>query len=419
MADTNTTAAEYDPLGLLSDDEDALPLIAGGSVMDDAAETRKSIQLIIRIRWIVTPSVFIILLVSSLAGLSGKGGFDRDQIVVNAVNMGAMLVLNIVYLLLNRRLTKLTPLVILQLMIDVVHVTLTVYKTGGISSPFSFLFFFVIFEAAMLMSAWAAYVVAGVSATFYSVTALLERAGIVPHQDFFLSMKVLRSSESYIVLSWSFAVLSFFGFAALTGYLTTLLAKRRDRLRQAHEVLTKSHETLLLLHRTSRALNNFRTAGEVADSILGELLGHLRLDRALLYLVQGEMLQLFMVKLRDSSDNVVRTLTDQEVSSGAKGLNVEIPMDEGAGLTARCAVRQEPCNVTDPEASPYINRELAKRIGMNPFALAPLVLRGKTIGVIGIDRSGDNAAIADEEFRILQVFANQAAITLHSVRPGT
>lgn len=414
MAEAGGSESQYDPLGLLSDD-DGVFAIGAGAVLDEEAETRKNIQLIIRIRWIVTPAIFVILLVASLAGVSGKGGFDRTQIVINAVNMGVMLLLNVVYLLLNRRLSKLAPLVIFQLMIDVVHVTLTAYKTGGISSPFSFLYFFVIFEAAMLMSAWSAQVFAAVSAGFYSATTVLERSGLLPHQDFFLPMKFLRSSEGYIVLSWSFTVLSFFGFAALTGYLTRLLEKRRDRLRQAHEVLTKSHETLLLLHRATSALNSFSTVGEVADSILGELLDHLQLDRALLYLVRNDTLQLFMVKVRDSSREAVRTLTEDEVAQGATGMNVELPMTEEAGLTARCAVRCEPYNIQDPEASPYINRELAKRIGMNPFALAPMVLRDQTIGVIGIDRSGDNAAIEDEEFRILQVFANQAAITLKSM----
>lgn len=408
--------ADYDPLGLLADEAG----LDTDSVLDRDAETRKNIQLIIRIRWIVSPAIFLILFVSSLAGMSERSGFDANQIVVNAINMGAMLILNLVYLLLNRRLTNLTPLVIFQLMIDVVHVTLTIYKTGGVSSPFSFLYFFVIFEAAILMSSWAAYVVAAVSAGLFSLTALMERLGIVPTQDFFLSMKVLRSIERYITISWVFSVLSFFGFAALTGYLTNLLVRRRERLREAHVVLTKSHETLLLLHRATNALNSFYAPQEVADSILTELVGHLGLDRALLYLVRDQTLHLFMVKLRDRTEDAVRTLTDNDVSTGAavKGLNVEIPMEESKGLTARCAVRQEPYNITDPESSPHINRQLARMIGLNPFALAPMVLRGKTIGVIGIDRSGDNAAIADEEFRILQVFANQAAITLHSVSPG-
>jgi GAF domain-containing protein len=55
---------------------------------------------------------------------------------------------------------------------------------------------------------------------------------------------------------------------------------------------------------------------------------------------------------------------------------------------------------------------LAGKIGMNPFALSPLVFRGETIGVLGIDRSGTNGAITEDEFRMLKLFADQAAIMI-------
>ncbi len=239
---------------------------------------------------------------------------------------------------------------------------------------------------------------------------MAERLGLLPSQDFFSPLSGLGQSDPYIILSWAFAVASYFGFAGLAGYLTGLLAKRQKRLRQAYVVMTQRHETLLLLHRTSEALSAFDTAEEIADAILGELLEHLGLDRALLYRVADERtLALFMVKVRGADG------TAQNAEAG--GLRVRIPLEEGAGLTARAAVRQEAYNIADPMNSPHLNKELAQQIGMNPFAIAPLVIRGKTIGVIGIDR-GAAGGIQREEFRILQVFANQAALTLHGIEPG-
>lgn len=92
-----------------------------------------------------------------------------------------------------------------------------------------------------------------------------------------------------------------------------------------------------------------------------------------------------------------------------------MPLRKDAGLTARCALLKEAYNITNPEDSPYINKELAEKIGMNPFALAPLVLRQFVVGVIGIDRSLENGSITDEEFQVLKIFANQAAITIDSL----
>ena len=390
---------------------------------DDTAETRRNLQLIIRIRWIIAPAVFAILAVAAIAGFSDRGSFSENQLIVNGINLGAMLVLNVVYVLLLRRSVRLEPLILFQLMIDVIHVTLTIYKTGGVASPFGFLFFYVIFEAAILRSGRAAFMIAGVSSAMFSLSTLLEQFGIVPSQDFFSPLSGLSENSRYVILAWGFSVAGYFGFAALAAHLTTLLASRQHRLRTAYGMLTKRHETLMLLHRTSTALNTFRSAAEVCDAILGELVKHLSLRRALLYRVaEGKVLQLYMVKERSESGELLDTYdesAEHPVRTKVGGLNVEIPLKSDAGLTARAAILQESYNVGDPEQSPYINRELAQRIGMNPFALAPLVLRGKTLGVIGIDRGRETGGIRDEEFRVFQVFANQAAVTIYSVEPDS
>jgi len=400
-----------DPLAYVSSRE---------NVEDDIEETRRNIKLIIRIRWIVSPSVFGIMMIAYAAGLSGQGGFGENQLIVNGINLAVMLVLNLVYVGLARRMKDLRPLILFQLLIDVFQVTLTVYKTGGVASPFGFLFFFVIFEAAILRNATAAFVIAGVSSAAFSLTTLLTTLGIVPTQDYFSPMSGLQGSNAFVVLKWAFDVAGFFGFAGLAAHLTGLLARRQRRLRQAYAIMSRRQATLMLMHRTSKALNSFETAREVADNILGELLSHLNLHRALLYTVGDDnALHLFMVKQRAGTEDRVRTLAEDSLTSETSaGLNVSIPLEESAGLTARSAILQESYNIVDPGSSPYINRELAKRIGLNPFALAPMVLRGKTVGVIGIDRSKDNGAIQNEEFRVFQVFANQAAITLHSVDPS-
>lgn len=391
----------------------------GVSIEDTIEETRRNIKLIVRIRWIVSPSVFLIMMIASFAGLSGQQSFGENQLIVNGINLGAMLLLNLVYLGLARRMHDLRPLILFQLLIDVFQVTLTAYKTGGVASPFGFLFFFVIFEAAILRGGTASYIIAAVSSAALSLTILLTTLGVLPPQDYFSPFVGLQRSETFVALSWAFSVASFFGFAALTAHLTGLLAQRQRRLRTAYAIMKRRDATLMLMHRTSKALNSFETAKEVADSILGELLSHLNLHRALLYLVGADhVLHLFMVKERATTDAEVETFSDAAlVSPASSGLTVTIPLEETAGLTARSAILQEPYNIVDPESSPHINRELAKKIGLNPFAVAPMVVRGKTVGVIGIDRSKGNGAIQNEEFRIFQVFANQAAITLHSVDP--
>ena len=371
------------------------------SPKDTRAEALKNLRLIIRIRWIVSPAIFLIMFASSVFGVSAQAAFSENQLIVNGLNLVVILILNIIYAVLVKRISNLQPLILFQLLIDVVHFTLTIYKTGSVVSPFSFLYFMVIFATSILLSSRATYLVAGIVGAFYSGMVLLEFLRLIPHQDFFSPLSGLQHNVSYLALSWSFSVLSYFAFAVLASYLTGLLRQRQAALAEVNSVLDRKVQTHLLLFRTSRALNSHTSVKEVVEVILTELLEFLNLDRALLYLnVDNQYLHLYMAKSR----------------SGEVGLNVDIPLKEGTGLTARAALSRQAFNVQHPADSPYINRELAERIGLNPFALAPLTLRDTAIGVVGIDRSFENGLITDEEFQILQIFANQTAITIASLQ---
>ncbi len=378
------------------------PLEKGDSavVFDDRADLLKNIKLIIRIRFFVSPSIFLLIFLAGAAGFTQQSAFSQDQLVVNGFNVAGILVLNLTYTLLLRRLDDLRPLALLQLLIDIFHFTVTVYKTGGITSPFPFLYFFVVFSASMLVSSRSAYLAAAVSALFYGGVLIMTRFGLLPSQEFFSPFAGLALNDSYTILTAGFTVISLFAFAALSSYLTGLLHNREKRLRRSNEVLASKHASMLLLYRTTEAINAFGSVREVVDQILSGLMDHMKLDRAILYLKKGEELELYMIKRQ---------------SGTPKDMAVTIPLREDAGLTARAAIRREAYNITNPEESPYINRELAKQIGLNPFAVAPMVVRDRLVGVIGIDRSQHNGAIGADEFRLLQIFANQAAIALDSL----
>ena len=399
-------------------------------VDDERTETLRNLRLIIRIRWIVSPTIFFILASAALLGLSTQTTLTRDQLFVNGTNLLIIMSLNVVYTVLVRRLVDLRPLVLFQLFIDVIHFTLTIYKTGGLLSPFSFLYFFAIFNASILVSGRATYAMASTAGVLYSLTAVAEFIEILPHQDYFSPFSGLGSNPSFLVLTWSFSILSFFAFSALATYLTSLIRRRQTQLRGANAELDRELRTMSMLYRTSKALSSYTGVREVVDFILGELLEHLQLNRALLYLnLRNEVLHLYMVKVHKDTlaGDEVETLAEGELARGTD-LNISIPLQMDAGLTARAALERQAYNIRRPDRSTLINRRLAQQIGMNPFALAPMVIRKRVVGVIGIDRSLGGAdgnetgsgpgtgAIDDEEFRILQMFANQTAITLTSLQ---
>ena len=143
-----------DPLGFL-----------GESLLTQNAreETLKNIKLIIRIRFFITPTIFIIMFIAGIFGFTRESAFSENQIIVNAVNLVFMLIMNVIYLVLVRRIDNLKRLVMFQVIVDIVLYSLTVYKTGGGTSPFTFLYLMVIFSSAMMVTGRTAYLTAGIT----------------------------------------------------------------------------------------------------------------------------------------------------------------------------------------------------------------------------------------------------------------
>jgi K+-sensing histidine kinase KdpD len=372
----------------------------------DREETRRTLRLVIRIRFLIVPAVLVLVAASALVGFARSAALTAGSLPLHAVNAAVVIGLNALCLLLVGRVRDLRPLVLFQLAIDALNFTFTVYKTGGVASPLAFLYHGVIFAAGLLLGARGTFLVAGVCAALYLGIVGLEILHVIPHQSYFVPLAGLHLIPAYVALSVLFTLFSLALIAFLASYLSAELRRRNSSYRQANARLSRKIATLQLLQRTTEALNSSRRVRDVADAILGELLEFLHLDRALLYLNRdGRTLRLFMVKYRSGS-----------ASARRRTPRISIPLREGAGLTARVAIRRTAMNVRRPQDSPYINRELQKRIGTNPFAIAPLVVRDRLIGVLGVDRSLVSGEISDEEFQVLKIFAGQAAIAISGLR---
>ncbi len=369
----------------------------------DRQRLMDSFRVVLRLRFILFPAVLALILLASLAGPARRSLLDVPTLLVHGINAAVVLSLNTLALLLVRRTKNLAPLVLFQLAIDALNFTFTIYKTGGAASPLAFLYYGPIFAASLLAGTRATYAVAGLSAGLYAAVVLLEAAGLLPHQAWFAALEGVRSSTSYLALALLFTLFSLAMIAFLAAYLARELRRRQQEAAAAASELGRRLRVMHLLHRTTGAINRSQSVREVADSILGELLDFLRLDRALLYLASKRSLDLLMVKHR------------RRAPAGPP-LSVHIPLRLEAGLTARAALERRSYNVRRPQESALINRRLARRIGMNPFALLPLVVRDRLVGVLGVDRGATSGEISDEEFRMLEVFANQAAIAIASLK---
>ena len=118
----------------------------------------------------------------------------------------------------------------LQIAGDLIIETLLVYFTGGVDSPFSFLYLVSIITASMLLYRRGGLFAASGAVILYGVLADLMNYGIIPlpEQSWFPATDTFHSPRLYLNLATNFA--GFYATALLTSYLSEKLQKTFEEL---------------------------------------------------------------------------------------------------------------------------------------------------------------------------------------------
>jgi hypothetical protein len=370
---------------------------------DTREELRKKIGWIVRIRFVVNPAVFLLMFFANWHGLTkGVSAFSTETLYSTGLTTGVSLVLNLVYTYaLRRGRFDLRKFVFLQLALDVLIFSAYLWRTGGVTSPFPFLYVLPILGASMLLSPGAGVAMAGLSSLGYLGVVVLESFGALPHVSYFVALDRFTHRAGYVTLMVIVNLFSFFLVSGAAGFLMRTIRGKTLELRDANARLDRKAGLFQTLYQVSELLQERESLDEILDGICDVLVTRLNVDRALMYVADGGELVLRRVSYHR-----------RVPASSRASMRVRIPLDPREGLTARCAVENRACNVTDPTKQEGINAELAQQIGLNPFALAPMAYRGAVLGVLGIDRSVGFGTIGDDELDVLKMFARQAAQTL-------
>jgi hypothetical protein len=370
---------------------------------DSREELHKKIGWIVRIRFVVNPAVFLLMFFANWHGLTkGVSALSSETLYSTGLTTVFSIVLNLVYAYaLRRGRFDLRKFVFLQLALDVLIFSAYLWRTGGVTSPFPFLYILPILGAAMLLKPSAGVAMAGISSLGYLAIVLFESFGVLPHVSYFVAFDRFTHRASYVTLMVVVNLFSFFLVSGAAGFLMRTIRGKTLELRDANHRLEHKAGLFQTLYQVSELLQERESLDEILDGICDVLVTRMNVDRALMYVKDGDALILRRVTYHQRVPVQART-----------PLRVSIPLDPAEGLTARSAVENRAFNVADPQRQEGINVELARRIGMNPFALAPMTYRGKVLGVLGIDRGSGLGVIGDDELDVLQMFARQAGQTL-------
>jgi len=373
-----------------------------------ADDMTAKIQLLIWLRYgvdVLVPVTLYLLAVEGLQLVAPTRQYDNlgaylVSLWPNWTLAAIGLVINGAYQLMLRRRTSLRPIAYAQVWMDIFLFAMMVYTTGGISSPFAFLFTVPILAASLLLSFRAALQAAATSTVLLATVGWLQYHAWIPSERYFEAYKDLLRSPTYLIAMITLNGVMYFLIAFVSGALSrTIHEHERTLERRANEAS--------MLYEVSNSLQKTTHLDDVLVQIMDTVIHRLGIDHALMYL---------MNEAGDGLDLKVERFHRRIEKPPYGDMRVHFELKREAGLTAICAMEKETFNITDPLNHPLINRDLAIKLGINPFAVAPMMARGQVIGVIGVDRRFQDSIITHAEAQILSVVANQAGLTIQNAK---
>jgi len=135
----------------------------------------------------------------------------------------------------------------LQLLLDQFLITWIIYCTGGLNSPFTFMYVLVIVASVFYGKSMATYALAGMSTVLYGGMVYMEHLGYI--KPFYPFPPLADPTVFYFVfLSIMVNTITFFFVAAMSSHITRLLSKTGEELAQKIEdftMLQAFHENVL------------------------------------------------------------------------------------------------------------------------------------------------------------------------------
>jgi signal transduction histidine kinase/PAS domain-containing protein len=83
-------------------------------------------------------------------------------------------------------------------------------------------------------------------------------------------------------------------------------------------------------------------------------------------------------------------------------------------ILVRAAIEKRLLLVADAGSDPRVSEEFRRRFGTAPFVVVPLLAKGEVVGVILADNSYSGRPITAEHTDVLEMFANQAGLTIEN-----
>jgi len=190
------------------------------------------VGLVVRVRWAIVAALVVFSVVGAgIYGAAGMFGGMWSQMVIPAFALGAVLLYNTYYQMNYKRFANIAVFNVIQLLLDIVVVTVLIYYSGGVYSWFSAMYLLFVLEAALILPTRTQVFSIAVGAwTAYTAVLWLVYLGALPHTAMPFVHNDLQRAGSYVAVRclWELTVLG--GAAAVGSALMDSVRIREARL---------------------------------------------------------------------------------------------------------------------------------------------------------------------------------------------
>src|SRR5579862_2658321 len=200
--------------------------------MSPTPELAERIRWFIGLRWFAVAG--IVVAAGAVAGLNLAVSW-RQLFALS----GLLAALNVVYLALSRRGVPPLPFTWLQIVADLIVLTLALHVAGGIENPFAFFYVFHVIIASILLPRRVSYLVAGLATLFFLAMAILEHTKALPHAELGF---VRWQSGQYLVGASAVIASTLFSSSYLASTIMEGLRRKDEEMRRFNERLLQTEK---------------------------------------------------------------------------------------------------------------------------------------------------------------------------------
>ena len=356
-------------------------------------EIFERIQWLIKLRWIVVACAFMAICVAKI--LEPLEFTATPYYLVVAFVAGC----NLAYAFYTESLSveddelKAKRLANIQVSVDLVVLTLVMYLTGGIESPFVFFYVFHMITAGTLLSIRASYLQAALASTLSTSVIILEYFSILPHHG----LTILHPLSYDLYLDGRFVItmvieliIVFFLIIYLTNYLSGLLHKKQEGIRELSTLLD-----------VGKLLGSTLKLDVILDLILNTAISETGTSAGSVALFDEEKGELNIRASKGFSEEFLSRTFKWKVREG--------------GMTDAILKGGKPFVVENASEEAIFNNQVLLAEGIKSLIAVPLFTEGRIVGILYVDDFRPRK-FTESEVRLVSIFATQAAVAIDNAQ---